>query len=289
MTRTYVNDQLTDRQRVEVAKWEYREVQLDQQIIITSGQNIGRVWQLSPVGFRAFAIADSLTDPNEVTVLFRGSTMMPLNPDIWTSEWLDTNLPIGRALMGHRHHVPTQLVQAGRWLIKLLDTAPHARFYLYGHSLGSINAQYAISMCHRPERIANAWLYEGSNVYRLLNKEERAQAVQFKGQVHQYVDPLDLLAIGYTDFAHVIGQLYYVDSLLKPRIIQHMWGGYRYDSRGKLRLRYPDDPLVQANQSFTQDLINKGQLPLPDDDSQIIMNLRNLMENAAELRRLIDS
>ncbi|WP_367341330.1 hypothetical protein [Limosilactobacillus sp.] len=282
--REYVNDQLNDRERVEVAKLEYQELQLDQRITLSGGQYLGEVWQLSPVGFRAFAIADSLADPHEVTVLYRGSTMMPLDPDVWTSEWLDTNLPIGRALMSQHHHVPKQLVEASRWLSQLIKLAPRAKFYVYGHSLGSINAQYAIIMCHHPEQIANAWLYEGSNVYRLLDADERKQAVQFKGQIQQYIDPLDSLAIGYTDFSHVIGQLHYVDSLLKPRIIQHMWGGYRYDDHGSLRLRMPDDPLVQSCQNFTHDLLTSHPLQIPDDDSQTITNLRKLMAMAAELR-----
>lgn len=283
--RTYVNDRLTDRECVELAKLEYHEVRLGQKIRLEDGKFLGQVWQLAPAGLRAFAVADSSILPREVTVLYRGSTMMPLNPDVWTNEWLDTNLPIGRALMKHHHQIPLQLKEASQWLQHLMALAPRAQFYVYGHSLGSINAQYAIIMCHQPARIGNAWLYEGSNVYRLLNDDERELAVQLKGQIQQYIDPLDLLAIGYTDFSHVIGQLHYVDSLLMPRIIQHMWGGYRYDQRGRLRLRFADDPVVVASQQLTRDMLNNHQLPLPADDSQTIENLRKLMAQAGELRR----
>lgn len=283
--RTYVNDRLTDREHVELAKLEYHDVRLGQEIKLENGQSLGQVWQVAPAGLRAFALADSSTLPREVTVLYRGSTMMPLDPDVWTNEWLDTNLPIGRALMEHRHQIPLQLKQSSQWLQHLMALAPRAQFYVYGHSLGSINAQYAISMCHHSEQIGNAWLYEGSNVYRLLNADERAQAIQLKGQIHQYIDPLDLLAIGYTDFSHVIGQLHYVDSLLMPRIIQHMWGGYRYDQVGRLRFRPADDPVVVANQQLTRDMLNNHQLPLPADDSQTIEKLRKLMAQAGELRR----
>lgn len=285
----FVNDQLSDQERVQLAKLEYQQFFSQQSIVLPNGRFLGKVWQLAPAGLRACAIVDSLADPREVTVLYRGSTMMPVDPDVWTHEWLDTNLPIGRALMSHQHYVPAQLRRAGRWLMKLLAAAPRAQFYLYGHSLGSINAQYAAIACRHPGRIGNAWLYEGSNVYQLLNDEERSWAVQLKGQLHQYIDPLDSLAIGYTDFQHVIGQLHYVDSVFKPRILQHMWGGYRYDDQGRLRLLMPDDPLVQASQALTKGILSDRREWLPTDDSQVIISLRQLMAKAAAWRKSLEN
>lgn len=279
MNTHYQNLSLTDKERVELTKLEYQSLRIGQSVRLQDGTKIGRVWQLPPQGLLGYAIADSVDIPREITVLFRGSSMIPLDPESWTSEWLDTNLPVGRALMQGQHQIPQQLKTAAKWVGTLLKEAPQARLFIYGHSLGSINGQYAAIMCPDPSRLINAWLYEGSNVYRLLNDHERVLATQVKANIHQYIDPLDSLAIGYTDYSHVIGQLHYVDSLLIPRIAQHMWGGYRYD-QGHLRLRMNDDLLVTYLQTINLEILSKHQLQIPADDSQVITSLRKLMARA---------
>lgn len=287
MKQQYHNANLSDQLRVELARLEYRHLQVGQAVQLSNGVNLGTVWQLAPTEVRGCVIADSIDDPRELTILFRGSSMIPTDPSSWTTEWLDTNLPIGRALVANSHQIPEELKLAAHWLDDLLKTNPQARAFVYGHSLGSINAQYAISTCHFQRQVVNAWLYEGSNVYRLLNSAERAAATQMKANIHQYIDPLDLLAVGYTDFSHVIGQLHYVDSVPMPLISQHMWGGYLFDEAGKLSLRSHDDPLVQSLQSITLRLLKSEQITIPANDSQAIVRLRKLIGKAEELREQI--
>lgn len=287
MKQQYRNENLSDQLRVELARLEYRHLKVGQRVKLSNGVDLGTVWQLAPTEVRGCVIADSINHPRELTILFRGSSMIPTDPSAWTTEWLDTNLPIGRALVANNHQIPEELKLAAHWLDHLLETNPQARAFVYGHSLGSINAQYAISTCHFQQQVANAWLYEGSNVYRLLNSAERAAATQMKANIHQYIDPLDLLAVGYTDFSHVIGQLHYVDSMPMPLISQHMWGGYLFDESGKLSLRSAEDPLVQSLQAITLRLLTSEQITIPANDSQAIVRLRKLMGKAEELREQI--
>lgn len=289
MKQPYRNAHLSDQLRVEIARLEYRHLKVGQPIVLSNGLDLGTVWQLAPDKIRGYVLADSIEHPQELTVIFRGSSMIPTNPSSWTTEWLDTNLPIGRSLVAHHHQIPAELKGARKWLDHLLMAKPKARAFVYGHSLGSINAQYAVSTCQHPERVVNAWLYEGSNVYRLLNSAERAAATQVKANIHQYIDPLDLLAVGYTDFSHVIGQLHYVDSVPMPVISQHMWGGYLFDQSGQLSLRAPDDPVVLSLQSLTWRILNNSALNIPADDSQAIVQLRKLMKRAETLRENLQS
>ncbi|GFP09561.1 hypothetical protein LHEJCM20397_15420 [Lactobacillus helveticus] len=43
--------------------------------------------------------------------------------------------------------------------------------HIYGHSLGAINAQFALANCHHPEAIGAAYLYEGTNIWLLFTQK----------------------------------------------------------------------------------------------------------------------
>ncbi|MBB2955590.1 hypothetical protein FHX77_001014 [Bifidobacterium commune] len=76
---------------------------------------------------------------------------------------------------------------------------PNARVDVYGHSLGSMAGQYALSDLSREQakRINGAWLYEGPNIYSTLNatQKKRADSYARDGRVKNYVDPWDLVAM----------------------------------------------------------------------------------------------
>lgn len=110
-------------------------------------------------------------------------------------------------------------------------------FFLYGHSLGSINAQFALANCHYPEQIGAAYLYEGPNLYWLLDAKQRQTTTLLRCQIFNYIDPLDVVALGYTDMEHTIGLLRVIDSMMTSPINQHMWGGYQFDKQQNLLLK----------------------------------------------------
>lgn len=65
-----VNEQLTDRQRIELTKKSYVELKLGEEIVI-GDHHIGIVCRdvYAQDGMRAFVISN----PNEITILFKGS------------------------------------------------------------------------------------------------------------------------------------------------------------------------------------------------------------------------
>lgn len=133
------NRNLTDQQRVTVAKLEYQLLEPNQ-VIILAGQPFGKVLQhiYTADGLQMFVIENR--PQKEYTLLFKGSSgIMKGNPETWTNEWLDTNLPIGWSMLFQRGEIPQQLRTATRVLNRVLCQHPNAHFYLYGHSLGSIN------------------------------------------------------------------------------------------------------------------------------------------------------
>ncbi|GAA3628060.1 DUF2974 domain-containing protein [Lactobacillus hamsteri] len=252
------NKQLTDLERVELTKKSYEELSLGERVTV-GDHFIGIVTNsvYEEDGLRAFVI----TNPNEVTILFKGSYgFVKGNPTTWRDEWLRTNLPILVALLADEKKIPSQLKTAA----KLLNTTIHqfkgARFYIYGHSLGSINAQYALANCRHPKMIAGAYLYEGTNIWILLDQHQRAKISKMRHKIFNYVDIYDPVTLGITASHHMVGQLRYIDSEPMQPIKQHMWGGYKFDENGNLKLRDVDDAFLEESMSERKLLTRSNDL-----------------------------
>lgn len=271
-----VNEQLTDRQRVQLTKKAYAKLELGQRITV-GPYFIGMVARsvYAADGLRAFVI----TNPTEVTLLFKGSSgFLKGNPTTWHDEWLKTNLPLLLAMLLNEHRIPSQLQTAAKLLNETLSQFKDARFYLYGHSLGSINAQYALANCRHPQRIAGAYLYEGTNIWPLLTAAQRRRVSQLQTKIFNYVDIYDPVTLGLTSSHHMVGKLCYIDSQpLKNPIKQHLWGGYHFDKNGKLKLRTVD-------QAFLEESKNERQILLRSKD---MASLLEKMGHSREVKKMV--
>ena len=141
--------------------------------------------------------------------------------------------------------VTGQLKDASRLLKKTLKDNPGCSVEVYGHSLGSMDGQYAVSSLDEAEakRIKGAWLYEGPDVYPALNEGQKRRARSYGSRVKNYVDSQDLVPIGYWDDKEAVGQVRHVESTdaggsnpMDHIGKQHSWGGYQWASDGSLAL-----------------------------------------------------
>ncbi len=231
-----VNDDLTDWQRMQLAQLEYYDWQINDDVLLPDGVMVGTVSKLvnTDDGFRATVIQSG---QNELTLLFRGSSGVRRgDPTTWTNEWLRVNLPVGDAILNQVPEVPAEMWTAVKHLNKLLENNSGRKVYIYGHSLGSINAQFALANCQHPQQIQRAYLYEGPNIYWLLDAQQRKNVLQLRTKIFNYIDPLDVIALGYLDRQHTIGLLQVVDSVMSSPINQHMWGGYQFDKDQRLKI-----------------------------------------------------
>lgn len=229
---------LTDWQRVQLAQLEYYHWEAGQDLLLADGTLIGEVVKVIQTkdGFQATVVRS--LNSNNMIVLFRGSSgIRKGDPTTWTNEWLRVNLPIGKAIINQVPDVPQELWTASQQFNQLLSEYPSQTFTIYGHSLGSINAQFALANCTRPKQVGSAYLYEGPNLYWLLDEKQRCRATNLRCHIFNYIDLLDVVALGYIDRQHTIGLLRIVDSIIKTPIEQHMWGGYQFDSNQRLLLK----------------------------------------------------
>lgn len=253
-----VNDQLTDKQRIELTKKSYDELELGEEVVI-DGHDIGTVCRsvYAQDGMRAFVISN----PNEVTILYKGSYGIKKgNPHTWRDEWLKTNLPILRALLSQKRIIPHQLKSAARLLNQTCNQFKGSRIYIYGHSLGAINAQFALANCHHLQAIGAAYLYEGTNIWLLLKPKEKRQVAKMREKIYNYVDIYDPVTLGITETHHMVGKLRYVDSEPMKPIKQHMWGGYSFNADGSLKLRKIDQAFLAESRSERRLLDKSGDL-----------------------------
>ncbi|WEV58951.1 hypothetical protein OZX67_09230 [Bifidobacterium sp. ESL0728] len=312
----YTDGCYTDEQRKEIADLEYpkREYNVGERLYTqkdTGSKFVGYVAAVnhnSATGEDSYMVVDAdptakgykPSDVKHVTVLYQGSQNWqdyaedaidggqilnvgrfagPIVGPVWGAAD-----DIGDLLNVPRRDVPSQqLLSSSNTLKGALAEYKNAKVDVYGHSLGSMDGQYALASLSPEEsnRIDGAWLYEGPNMYSFLTADQRRVADQFsaRGIVHNYIDRKDLVPIGYGNNAH-IGNLIVVDSNWAPGemndelesknpavflvgvgkyawswfLKQHGWGGYQFDKDGRLKVVGGDKALDEASELADKEL-----------------------------------
>ncbi|HEP1781717.1 TPA: DUF2974 domain-containing protein [Streptococcus suis] len=246
----------SDRNRVDIAKQEYEDYEVGQEVKIDEGKvTIGTVRKVlkDATGLDGYVVEEP--DGN-VIVLFQGSKGPGKEGS--AADWLDNDLPMASNIISNKSEVTSQLQSASRSLNQVLKDYPNAQITVYGHSLGSMNAQYALATVSDIDRIAGAYIYNGPNVYPALTEEEKARVNALKYRIHNYIDQKDFVPIGYSGkdapgykspagtSEGAIGIVYRVDSKtnLNP-IDQHVWGGYQWNTDGSLKVKEGSSKLEQ--------------------------------------------
>lgn len=275
----------SDEQRQEIAELQYKNLKEGAEVSLddSSSTKIGYVSKVvnnKETGEQTYIVTDKKLPANptskdlesvtSVTVLYRGSTapgvnaVNPWDPnhsDVWM-DWKDNDVPIAKQILTNNFTGPTpQLASSANTLNEQMALYKNAYFDIYGHSLGSMNGQYAISASDYPERIRSAYLYQGPNIYGLLTDDQKKQADKLRERIFNYVDMKDYIPIGYD--LKGIGIIIPVDSKEDVGLIdRHMWGGYVYDKHGNLRVAQGKMIAVRTAQTkiFIQGQLNTLEL-----------------------------
>ena len=240
MTDTY-----TDYERFQIAKKEYdKELAVDKPVEIGDKDNakpIGTVRQVieNETGIKVFVVESP--DHSEVSVLYEGSKA-PFDEG-WEVDWFENDIPMAHSILTGEKGTTSQLKVSADILNDVLVRYPNAKISVYGHSLGSMNAQYALANVRDISRISGAYIYQGPNIYPVLTEEQRKRVDAMKYRIHNYVDDKDMVPIGYPknrmDSVGVVGIMHHVDSKQQIDFIysQHLWGGYVFNEDGSLKIK----------------------------------------------------
>ena len=251
--RKYVDDS-----NLQIAMTEYNDNSIKREVKDQYDRSVGTVTQVynntTGAGEQVYAVVknpkENAEDVQEVTVLFRGSTgpdhIFKETADVW-NDWAENDFVIGTHIL--KQNVPSdqdqsteQLKASARALKDIMEKYPNAKINIYGHSLGSMDAQYAMAALEAAqiERIQQAYIFNGPDIYRILSPEQRKIVDQIKGRIYNYADAKDNISMVGRDIAKgsigSVGMVYYVDSESEDPINQHMTYGYRLDKDGKIKI-----------------------------------------------------
>ena len=254
----------TEHDRQKIAAREYTEYTKDDPIDIGTDNNpnvIGTVRQVieNETGIKVYVVESP--DHSEVSVLYEGSKE-PFEEG-WEVDWLENDLPMAQSILKGEEGVTSQLKAAASILDDIMLGYPNAKISVYGHSLGSMNAQYALANVRDISRISGAYIYQGPNIYPVLTKEQRQRVDAIKYRIHNYIDDKDMVPLGYPenrmDSVGVVGIMYHVDSEQQLDFIysQHMWGGYVFNEDGSLRIK-KDTSSFEKRYSSVLDKVSSG-------------------------------
>jgi len=211
----------------------------------------------------------------EITILYRGSTnpkQIVSNGGDVLRDWGANDIPMAGKIVTGGNGVTGQLEASSDYLKEMMEKYPNAKINIYGHSLGSMDAQYALANVTDYSRIKSANIYNGPNIYSTLTEEQKINVSALYDKINNYVDSRDLVGLGYNKGEGTVGKTYKFvgeDKIseevskgkVKGALIgsffglgvarigknigsvfgnvagatdQHMWGGYRFDSDGNL-------------------------------------------------------
>ncbi|EAE9450141.1 DUF2974 domain-containing protein [Listeria monocytogenes] len=254
-----------DYERVKLAQKEYDKLTVEGAVNIPTAngteKTIGIVSQKinnKSTGEQSYIITDKYTPPTasiserskvkELTILYKGSTApangnlnVPKHPDYKDvrMDWLSNDIPTAIQITnGGGSTVTPQLKTSAETLKQTMKLYPNAQIYVYGHSLGSMNAQYAIADLDKKDikRISGGFFYQGPNIYSNLTpkQQDTVKAINALDRLFNFVDRKDLVPIGYGIGDPTIGHLIEVESKKAGMVEQHMWGGYQFDEDGNI-------------------------------------------------------
>ena len=174
----------------------------------------------------------------EITILYRGSTAPGIGADNEDArkDWLNNDVPMAEKIMLGEKGATGQLEASSDYLKEMMEKYPNAKINIYGHSLGSMDAQYALANVTDYSRIKSANIYNGPNIYSTLTEEQKINVSALYDKINNYVDSRDLVGLGYKKGEGTVGKTYNFsgESNGFNKVDQHMWGGYRFDDNGNL-------------------------------------------------------
>lgn len=250
---------------MKLARKEYDDLYLTEEVTISKNneerKSIGIVSQTinnKAAGQQTYIITEKYTPPTasrierskvkELTILYRGSTAPTLasgltpfhkdSLDVWT-DWGLNDIPTAIQIThGGGSTVTPQLKTSAETLKQTMKLYPNAQIYVYGHSLGSMNAQYAIADLDKKDikRISGGFFYQGPNIYSNLTpkQQDTVKAINALDRLFNFIDRKDYVAIDYGIGDPTIGHLIEVESKKAGLVERHMWGGYQFDKEGNI-------------------------------------------------------
>ena len=228
--------QYTDKENVEIAQQEYENHKVGYSLETSgSGKYVGTLsdannnrtnngeqiftYTKTSTGREAVpptASAEERAQVKEITIMYQGSASPSnffTNAEEFGRDWVFNDAPeflniIKGNLTGQSSKAPGQLEASAAYLKEMMEKYPNAKINLYGHSLGSMDVQYAIANVKDYDRINSVNIYQGPNIYTTLTPEQKANVSALYSKTNNYIDSNDLIGFGYNKGQGTVGKVY---------------------------------------------------------------------------------
>ena len=228
--------QYTDKENVEIAQQEYENHKVGYSLETSgSGKYVGTLsdannnrtnngeqiftYTKTSTGRDAVpptASAEERAQVKEITIMYQGSASPSnffTNAEEFGRDWVFNDAPeflniIKGNLTGQSSKAPGQLEASAAYLKEMMEKYPNAKINLYGHSLGSMDVQYAIANVKDYDRINSVNIYQGPNIYTTLTPEQKANVSALYSKTNNYIDSKDLIGFGYNKGQGTVGKVY---------------------------------------------------------------------------------
>ena len=228
--------QYTDKENVEIAQQEYENHKVGYSLETSgSGKYVGTLsdannnrtnngeqiftYTKTSTGREAVpptASAEERAQVKEITIMYQGSASpsnLFTNPGEFGRDWVFNDTPeflniIKGGFTGQSSKAPGQLEASAAYLKEMMEKYPNAKINLYGHSLGSMDVQYAIANVKDYDRINSVNVYQGPNIYTTLTPEQKANVSALYSKTNNYIDSNDLIGFGYNKGQGTVGKVY---------------------------------------------------------------------------------
>ena len=228
--------QYTDKENVEIAQQEYENHKVGYSLETSgSGKYVGTLsdannnrtnngeqiftYTKTSTGRDAVpptASAEERAQVKEITIMYQGSASPSnffTNAEEFGRDWVFNDAPeflniIKGNLTGQSSKAPGQLEASAAYLKEMMEKYPNAKINLYGHSLGSMDVQYAIANVKDYDRINSVNIYQGPNIYTTLTPEQKANVSALYSKTNNYIDSNDIIGLGYFKGQGTVGKVY---------------------------------------------------------------------------------
>lgn len=228
--------QYTDKENVEIAQQEYENHKVGYSLETSgSGKYVGTLsdannnrtnngeqiftYTKTSTGREAVpptASAEERAQVKEITIMYQGSASpsnLFTNPGEFGRDWVFNDTPeflniIKGGFTGQSSKAPGQLEASAAYLKEMMEKYPNAKINLYGHSLGSMDVQYAIANVKDYDRINSVNVYQGPNIYTTLTPEQKANVSALYSKTNNYIDSNDIIGLGYFKGQGTVGKVY---------------------------------------------------------------------------------
>ena len=228
--------QYTDKENVEIAQQEYENHKVGYSLETSgSGKYVGTLsdannnrtnngeqiftYTKTSTGREAVpptASAEERAQVKEITIMYQGSASpsnLFTNPGEFWRDWVNNDIPAAINIkrgeyLGLTSKPTGQWEASAAYLKEMMEKYPNAKINIYGHSLGSMDAQYAIANVKDYDRIKSVNVYQGPNVYPTLTPEQKANVSALYSKTNNYIDSNDLIGLGYNKDQGTVGKVY---------------------------------------------------------------------------------